>query len=49
SMVVAPWGEVLLDAGTEPGVYSVDIDLDAVADARARIPSLAADQPWDGP
>ncbi|MEM7641664.1 MAG: carbon-nitrogen hydrolase family protein, partial [Pseudomonadota bacterium] len=47
SMVVAPWGEVLLDAGTEPGVYSVDIDLDAVADARARIPSLAADQPWD--
>ncbi|WP_407493921.1 carbon-nitrogen hydrolase family protein [Pseudooceanicola sp. MF1-13] len=44
SMVVAPWGEVLLDAGTEPGVYMVDLDLSAVDDARRRVPSLSHDR-----
>jgi predicted amidohydrolase len=44
SLVVAPWGEVLLDAGTEPGVYLVDIDLDAIEDARRRVPSLTHDR-----
>lgn len=44
SMVVAPWGEVLLDAGTEPGVYVLDIDLGAVAEARRRVPSLTHDR-----
>ncbi|WP_205965373.1 carbon-nitrogen hydrolase family protein [Pseudooceanicola onchidii] len=44
SMVVAPWGEVLLDAGTDPGVYLVDIDLEAVDQARRRVPSLTHDR-----
>lgn len=44
SLVVAPWGEVLLDAGTEPGVYCVDLDLSAVDHARARVPSLSHDR-----
>jgi len=44
SMVVAPWGEVLLDAGTEPGVYCVDLDLPAIDDARRRVPSLTHDR-----
>ena len=44
SMVVAPWGEVLLDAGTERGVFCVDLDLDAVEDARRRVPSLDHDR-----
>lgn len=44
SLVVAPWGEVLLDAGTDPGVYLVDLDLDAVAEARRRVPSLTHDR-----
>lgn len=44
SMVVAPWGEVLLDAGTDPGVYLVDIDLAAVDQARRRVPSLTHDR-----
>jgi predicted amidohydrolase len=48
-MAVAPWGEVLLDAGTEPGVSFVDLDLGAVEAARGRVPSLTADRPWDGP
>ncbi|MCK0168638.1 carbon-nitrogen hydrolase family protein [Jannaschia sp. S6380] len=49
SLVVAPWGEVLLDAGTEPGAHVLAIDPQEVAAARARIPSLGADRPWDGP
>ncbi|SFJ66325.1 carbon-nitrogen hydrolase family protein [Jannaschia pohangensis] len=49
SMVVAPWGEVLLDAGTEEGAYLAQIDPAEVAYARRRVPSLTAEQPWDGP
>jgi len=40
SMIVSPWGVVLAEAGEDPGVIFADIDLAAVADARARIPSL---------
>jgi predicted amidohydrolase len=40
SMIVSPWGEVLAEAGEEPGVIFADIDLAQSADARARIPSL---------
>lgn len=49
SLAVAPWGEVLADAGTAPGVTLVDLDLDAVDQARARIPALAHDCPFKGP
>ena len=41
SLVVDPWGQVLSDAGTEPGVSVVDIDLGAIAEARRRISSLS--------
>lgn len=44
SMVISPWGEVVLDAGTEPGLYYADIDLAEVDRARARIPSLQHDR-----
>lgn len=49
SLAVAPWGEVLADGGTEPGVTLVDLDLAAVAEARARVPSLTHDREFDGP
>ena len=49
SLAVAPWGEVVADAGMEPGVTLVDLDLSAVAEARRRIPSLSGDRPFDGP
>lgn len=45
SMIVAPWGEVLLDAGKEPGVYLADLDLTAVTNARGKVPSLTHDRP----
>ncbi|MDE0590966.1 carbon-nitrogen hydrolase family protein [Halocynthiibacter sp. C4] len=40
SLVVSPWGEVLADAGEDPGVMIVDIDLAEVETARRKIPSL---------
>lgn len=47
SMVVSPWGEVVAEAGAEPGVILADIDPAAVAEARRRIPSLDHDQPFE--
>ncbi|MDC8753367.1 carbon-nitrogen hydrolase family protein [Erythrobacter sp. sf7] len=42
SLVVDPWGEVLLDmGGEEPGLAFCDIDLDRIAEVRAQVPSLA--------
>lgn len=49
SLAVAPWGEVLADGGTEPGITYVGIDLAAVDRARGRVPSLRHDRPFDGP
>jgi predicted amidohydrolase len=40
SLIVDPWGRVLAEGGTEPGVVMAEIDPAALADARARMPSL---------
>jgi len=40
SLVVDPWGRVLAEGGTEPGVVFADIDPAEVSLARSRIPSL---------
>ncbi|HKY86730.1 MAG TPA: carbon-nitrogen hydrolase family protein [Pseudorhodoplanes sp.] len=40
SLAVDPWGRVIAEGGTEPGVVMAEIDQAAVAAARARIPSL---------
>jgi deaminated glutathione amidase len=44
SMVISPWGEVLADAGTDPGVTVVDLAMGDVAQARARVPALTHDR-----
>ena len=49
SVIVAPWGEVLSDGGTEPGVYLSEIDLAAVDVARGKVPSLTHDRPYSPP
>jgi len=49
SLAVAPWGEVLADSGTEPGVTFVDLDLSEVAKARGRVPSITHDRDFAGP
>jgi predicted amidohydrolase len=40
SLVVDPWGRVIAEGGTEPGVIFAEIDPAEVATARSRIPSL---------
>jgi len=40
SLVVDPWGRVIAEGGTEPGVIFADIDPAEVSVARSRIPSL---------
>lgn len=49
SMVISPWGEVLADAGTEPGITFVDLAMDDVAQARARVPALMHDRKFTPP
>lgn len=49
SLVVSPWGEVVLDAGTEPGVYLFDLELENVDDARRRVPALQNAREFDPP
>lgn len=49
SLAVDPWGQVLADAGTLPGVTVLHLDLKAVDRARSRIPSLIHDRPFEGP
>jgi deaminated glutathione amidase len=49
SLAISPWGEVLSDAGTEPGITFADIDLAEVAQARDRIPSLTHERGFEGP
>ena len=46
SVIVAPWGEVLADAGDAPGVITAEIDLAAVNKARGKVPSLTHDRPY---
>jgi omega-amidase len=40
SMVVDPWGEILLEAGEEEGVYLTDIDIPLVAKVRDHLTAL---------
>jgi predicted amidohydrolase len=49
SLIIAPWGEILAEAGTEPGVILADIDPAAVTNARSRVPSLRHDRDFEGP
>lgn len=49
SLAIAPWGEVLANGGSEPGVTLVDLDLTQVARARARVPAITHDRDFSGP
>ena len=40
SLVVDPWGRILAEGGTEPGVVMAQIDPSEIVAARSRIPSL---------
>ncbi|MEO8723310.1 MAG: nitrilase-related carbon-nitrogen hydrolase, partial [Sphingobium sp.] len=45
SLVVDPWGDVLLDMADQNGIACTDIDFALLEDVRARIPSLRHRRP----
>lgn len=49
SLAVSPWGEILVDAGTDPGVFLFDLQVEAIEDARRRVPSLSHIRPFETP
>jgi predicted amidohydrolase len=46
SLIVSPWGEILAEAGVDPGVITAEIDLNQIAEIRSRLPSLEHDRPY---
>ena len=48
SLVVDPWGEILLDMGEEPGLGFADIDRARIAEVRGRVPALDHRKPISG-
>lgn len=46
SLVIAPWGEVVLDMGEAPGIGIASIDMAAVATARGKVPALEHARPF---
>lgn len=51
SLIVNPWGEIVAEAGEEPGIIIADIDPARVVEARRAVPSLTNGQaykPVDG-
>ncbi|HYK80294.1 MAG TPA: carbon-nitrogen hydrolase family protein [Micropepsaceae bacterium] len=49
SLIVGPWGDILAEAGTDPGFISAELDLGEIAAVRARLPSLHHDRPFSPP
>jgi predicted amidohydrolase len=50
SMIVDPWGAVVAQLDhDEPGVLVADLDLDRVAEARAKIPAWRGGRSFEGP
>jgi len=49
SLVVSPWGEVILDAGTEAGVFVFEMDISQTEAARAKVPSMSHKRNFDVP
>jgi deaminated glutathione amidase len=49
SLIIAPWGEILGEAGETPGIIEAEVDFSKVASARAMIPSLRHDRDYARP
>jgi predicted amidohydrolase len=49
SLIIGPWGDILAEGGVDPGVVAAELDLEEVAKARARLPSLHHDRPFRPP
>ncbi|MCK5445439.1 MAG: carbon-nitrogen hydrolase family protein, partial [Rhodospirillaceae bacterium] len=46
SLIINPWGQVLADAGIEPGFIAAEINVGEVHAARTKVPSLKHDRDY---
>ena len=49
SLIIDPWGEVLGELGTEPGIVTATLDLARIAETRGMVPSLRHGRVWSQP
>lgn len=49
SLIVDPWGKILAEAGTEPGIITATLDFSRVAEVRRNVPSLQHDRAFAPP
>ena len=49
SLIIDPWGGILAEGGTEPGVIIAEIDPAKVDEAHGRVPSLQHDRIFAAP
>ena len=49
SLIIGPWGDILAEGGIDPAVIAAEIDLEEIAAARSRVPSLRHDRPFTAP
>jgi deaminated glutathione amidase len=48
-VIVSPWGDILAEAGVEPGVITAELNLEEIGAVRARLPSLQHDRDYGLP
>lgn len=49
SLIIDPWGRIIAELGTEPGIIIADINVDEVLRVRGMLPSLEHDRSFSGP
>lgn len=49
SLIVGPWGDILAEAGNEPGVILAEIDPELSVQARTKLPNLRHGRDFSGP
>nr|TFG55030.1 MAG: carbon-nitrogen hydrolase family protein [Hyphomicrobiales bacterium] len=49
SLIVSPWGEILAEAGVEPGIISAELNLEEIDAVRSRLPALEHDRDYTPP
>jgi predicted amidohydrolase len=49
SLIIDPWGKIVAELGTEPGIIIADVDVDEVLRVRSMLPSLEHDHEFGGP
>jgi len=47
ALIVSPWGDIIAEGGSDPGIITADIDLKLIDEARSSIPSLSHDRLFD--